>query len=65
MRYFPCAPFRTGVNAGDPVESSVRSYAVPAGQHFLWLIIRRPFNELPAAVEKLKVIDDHRVGRIE
>ena len=31
----------------------------------LWLIIRRPFNEPPAAVEELKVIGDDRVGRIE
>src|SRR5258705_2583501 len=31
----------------------------------LWLIIRRPFNEPPAAVEKLKVIGDNRIARIE
>ena len=30
-----------------------------------WLIIRRPFDEPPAAVEKLKVIGDDGVTRIE
>jgi hypothetical protein len=31
----------------------------------LRLIIRWPFNEPPAAIEKLEVIGDHRVARIE
>ena len=29
------------------------------------MIVRRPFNEPPASVEKLEVIEDNRVGRIE
>ena len=31
----------------------------------LWLILRRPFNEPPAAVEEHEVIGDHGVTRIE
>ena len=31
----------------------------------LWLIVRRPFNEPPAAVEEHEVIGDDRVTRIE
>src|SRR5437868_12240313 len=31
----------------------------------LRLIVRRPLNEPPAAIEKLEVVGDHRVTRIE